>query len=161
MKRSIVYIDLITDKRCQPSSAVRRERDNAIADLLQENVFEPVNDDGAPYHVELGIKDQRLIIEMVNAEKIKLPTLILSLRPYKRLIKDYFIMVESYNDARHLGGDKLEAIDMGRRAVHNEGASYLKERLSSKVNIDMETARRLFTLICVLHIGQVRGPQII
>ena len=70
------------------------------------------------------------------------------------------MMVESYNNARHLGTEKVEAIDMARRAIHNEGAEMLKEHLSEKVVVDIDTARRLFTLICVLHIGQVRGPRI-
>lgn len=161
MSKSVTHIKLFESTSCRPSSSIQAERDNAIAELLAQNIFQPVGDAHAPYKLSLTIKDQRLVVDMYNAQKQKLPTLILSLRPYKRIIRDYFMMVESYNDARHLSGDKLEAIDMGRRGIHNEGAEKLKDRLASKVEMDFDTARRLFTLICVLHIGQVRGPQII
>lgn len=160
MSQSITHIDLIHSGRCSPSAFIQAERDNAISELLECNVFTPAGDKNAPYHLVLMVKDQRLIVEIQSMKGGDLPTLVLSLRPYKRIIQDYFMMVESYNNARHLGADKLEAIDMGRRGIHNEGAEKLKERLASKVEIDFDTARRLFTLICVLHIGQVRGPRL-
>ena len=160
MSQSIAQIDLLESPRCKPSSYIKSERDGAIKELLEENCFQPVQDNVGPYKLKFSIQDHRLVIEVENAEGEALPASKVSLRPYKRIIKDYFLMVESYNNARYHGGDKLEAIDMGRRAVHNEGSEMLEKSLSSKIKIDLATARRLFTLICVMHIGQVRGPRI-
>ena len=92
------------------------------------------------------------MIRMSDAGRVDLPMLVLSTKPYKRLIKDYFLIVQSYNEA--IKGDnpsRIESIDMGRRGLHNEGAELLQERLQDKIDMDFDTARRLFTLICVLH----------
>ena len=98
-----------------------------------------------------------LVFRFKNSRSEELPLLAISPRPYKKLIQDYFMMVESYEQVRHEGNPyKLEAIDMGRRGVHNEGATLLKERLAEKIEMDFETARRFFTLICVLHLGGQR-----
>ena len=135
------------------------ERDVAIREILEENVFCPVDDDGGPYDVSISLQDGRLVLDVMNSLGVSLPSLVLSLRPYRRVVKDYFMIVSSYEQARAQGNMvKLEAIDMGRRGVHDEGADLFMERLSDKVSIDHATARRFFTLICVMHFGQVRSP---
>jgi uncharacterized protein (UPF0262 family) len=133
------------------------EQQAALRDLLAQAHFRPVNDTHAPYDVRLSIADGRLVVAARNSRGADLSTLVLSLRPYKRVIEDYFLMIHSFEAARHEGNKaKLEAIDMGRRGLHNEGAELLAGRLADKVEIDHETARRLFTLICALHKDHVR-----
>jgi uncharacterized protein (UPF0262 family) len=128
------------------------ERNTAIADLARESYFQPVQDDQGPYAVQLTIEESRLVLRLQNVTGDDLPLLALSLSPYRRLIQDYFLMVEGYEESRRSATrEKLEAIDMGRRALHNEGAKLLMERLREKIDMDFETARRLFTLICVLN----------
>jgi uncharacterized protein (UPF0262 family) len=128
------------------------DRLTAIHDLQSDGYFKPLKHGQGPYALTLSIQDNRLVIEMENAAKEPIPMLVLSLKPYKRLIQDYFMIVSSYDEALREGKNaKLEAIDMGRRGLHNEGAELLQERLKDKVDMDFGTARRLFTLICVLH----------
>lgn len=135
----------------------KKERDAAIDDLTHHATFRPVNDDHGPYDVSLSIEENRLVIRTSNENKEDLPLLALSLSPYRRIIQDYFLMIESYEKARITATrEKLEAIDMGRRGLHNEGAELLQNRLKDKIEIDFNTARRLFTLICVLHTENVK-----
>ena len=137
---------------------IRRDRMIAIRDLKRESEFKPVKDDNGPYALSLSVEESRLVFRMKNAKGEDLPMLILSLKPYKRLIKDYFIIVSSYDAAMREGKpSRIEAIDMGRRGLHNEGAEALQERLSDKIVMDFDTARRLFTLICVLHAQNVHA----
>lgn len=137
------------------ATMTQRDREIAVRDLTGESVFQPSNDAKGPYHVALSIQDSRLVFEMTNIEAEVLPALVLSLKPYKRLIQDYFMMVNSYEEAlKGANPSRIEAIDMGRRGVHNEGAEMIMERLSDKIMMDFDTARRLFTLICVLHDGK-------
>jgi uncharacterized protein (UPF0262 family) len=111
-----------------------------------------LNDNAGPYGVTLSIAEGRLVMQMKNAQKEETPALVLSLSPYRRLIQDYFLMIESYEKARlSATREKLEAIDMGRRGLHNEGAELFKSRLEGKIELDFETARKFFTLICALH----------
>ena len=134
------------------SHPLKRERETALNDIIKDNFFEPKDDNSGPYDLKLSIEDGRLVIYMKNALGKSLNTLILSIKPYKRLIQDYFIMIQSYESARHEGNrERLEAIDMGRRGIHNEGAELFMERLKDKVAMDVKTARRLFTLICALN----------
>ncbi len=134
---------------------LQMDRDIAINDLKKDSVFQPVKDNNGPYSLELSVQDNRLIFRIQNAAGADLPFLVLSLNPYRRLIKDYFMICQSYNSAMHEGKpSRIEAIDMGRRGIHNEGANLLMERLSDKIELDLNTARRLFTLICVLHTGK-------
>jgi uncharacterized protein (UPF0262 family) len=140
----------IDDAMSASSREVEHERQVAIFDLLQENYFEPVSASGGPYALHLALNDGRLELQ------IKGPGLerrhLLSMTPFKSTIKDYFLICESYDQAlRDASAAQIEAIDMGRRGIHNEGAERLKERLEGKVAVDMDTARRLFTLICALH----------
>lgn len=140
-------------------SYVEYERDAAIREILEENVFLPVDDAGGPYDVSISLQDGRLVLDIMNSSGVSIPSLVLSLRPYRRVVKDYFMIVQSYEQARAEGNMvKLEAIDMGRRGVHDEGAQLFMERLADKISVDHATARRFFTLICVMHFGQVRSP---
>jgi uncharacterized protein (UPF0262 family) len=146
-----VTLDERTVVRRNPD--VEHERAVAIFDLLEENIFEPADITGGPYHVHLCIEEDRLVFDIRSARGKALGKVPLSLAPFRRIVKDYFTVCESYYAAiKAASPSRIEAIDMGRRALHDEGSVLLKERLSGKVEIDHNTARRLFTLLCVLHI---------
>ena len=132
---------------------VEHERAVAIFDLIEENSFRPVNDSGAgPYKLKLSLADARLVFSVSREDGDAVVTHILSLTPFRRIVKDYYLICESYYDAiRTSSPSQIEAIDMGRRGLHNEGSQTLMDRLSGKIDIDFSTARRLFTLVCVLH----------
>jgi uncharacterized protein (UPF0262 family) len=131
---------------------VEHERAVAIFDLVEENRFEPVGHEGGPYHLRLSLVDMRLVFQVKTETGTDVVTHILSLTPFRRIVKDYFMICESYYEAiRTASPTQIEAIDMGRRGVHNEGSQTLMDRLDGKIAIDFPTARRLFTLICVLH----------
>lgn len=135
------------------SPEVEHERAVAIYDLLEENVFYPVGDFAGPYHLHLSISENRLLWDIRTVEDQTLGIVTLPLLPFRRVIKDYFAVCESYYEAiKTASPAKIEAIDMGRRGLHNDGSELLRERLEGKIEIDFPTARRLFTLICVLHI---------
>jgi uncharacterized protein (UPF0262 family) len=136
---------------------VEHERKVAIFDLLEENYFAPVGDHTGPYDVKLSIEDgKRLVMDIAKEgetevfSQVKIP-----LMPVRKIIKDYFLVCDSYFKAiKTASPAQIEAIDMGRRGLHNEGSAVLRERLEEKVHIDHDTSRRLFTLVCVLHIRQ-------
>ncbi len=131
---------------------VEHERAVAIFDLLEENSFQPAGDAGGPYRLALSVAESRLVLTITREAGEPVVTHMLSLTPFKRVVKDYFMICESYYDAiRTASPSQIEAIDMGRRGLHNEGSQTLQERLSGKIEVDFDTARRLFTLICVLH----------
>jgi uncharacterized protein (UPF0262 family) len=132
---------------------VEHERAVAIYDLIEENSFKPVGDDNSgPYKLKLSLVESRLVFSVSREDASPVITHILSLTPFRRVIKDYFLICESYYEAiRSSTPSQIEAIDMGRRGIHNEGSETLRERLSGKIDVDFDTARRLFTLICVLH----------
>ncbi len=140
------------------SPEVEHERAVAIFDLIEENYFSPVGDlvggdGGGPYSLFLGIEENRLVIDIRTETEEPLGKVILALTPFRRIVKDYFQICESYYQAiKAATPSQIEAIDMGRRGLHNEGADLLHERLAGKIELDKNTARRLFTLICVLHI---------
>ena len=141
-----------------PTPEVEQERQVALYDLLEENRFGlPPRSDRptpeGPYRLRLSIRERRLVFDVrVAADNEKAAEFHLSLSPLKQVVKDYFQICESYFDAvKRLPAAQIEAIDMGRRGIHNEGSRILLERLEGKVETDMLTARRLFTLICVLH----------
>ncbi|MEQ8348674.1 MAG: UPF0262 family protein [Sneathiellaceae bacterium] len=132
---------------------IEHERKVAIFDLLEGNSFQPIGSDGGPYHLRLGIEDGRLVFDIRVEGDQPHGRIILALSPFRRIVKDYFEICDSYFQAIKSGTpSKIEAIDMGRRGLHNEGSTLLKERMAGKVDLDFDTARRLFTLICVLHI---------
>ena len=135
------------------SPEIEHERQVAIYDLLEENHFAPKGLASGPYDLALSIEEGRLIFTVTNATAKPLTTIALSLTPFRRIVRDYFGVCESYFEAiKTASPAKIEAIDMGRRGLHNEGSEILRERLENKVSLDFDTARRLFTLICVLHI---------
>ena len=149
----------ITEITLDDSSVVRRspevehERAVAIYDLLEENSFYPIGDFSGPYHLHLSISENRLLWDIRTEDEQSLGIVTLPLLPFRRVIKDYFAVCETYYEAiKTASPAKIEAIDMGRRGLHNDGSELLRERLEGKIEIDFDTARRLFTLICVLHI---------
>src|ERR1700730_7290042 len=131
---------------------VEHERRVAIYDLVQENKFRPLGHDGGPYTLELGISGNRLVFDIRSSDGAPVIAHMLSLAPCRRIVKDYFVVCDSYYAAiRTATPDRIEALDMGRRALHDEGSRLVMERLKRKVDLDFATARRLFTLITVLH----------
>ena len=135
------------------SPDIEHERAVAIFDLLEENRFAPASGLHGPFDLHLAIEENRLNIEIRSAANGASETIVLPLAPFRGIVKDYFIICESYYEPiRRSSLAQIEAIDMGRRSLHNEGSTLLMERLGDKVAIDLDTARRLFTLICVLHL---------
>ena len=131
---------------------VEHERAVAIYDLLEENTFAPNGDDEGPFALHLSITGTRLVFDIRHASGTPVVAHLLSLSPLRRIVKDYYTICDSYYAAiRTATPDRIEALDMGRRALHDEGSNILMERLARKVKLDFDTARRLFTLICVLH----------
>jgi uncharacterized protein (UPF0262 family) len=135
------------------SRAIEDERAAAITDLLKENHFAPVSGLAGPYRVHLAVEENRLMMEIRGKTDDASESIVLPLAPFRRIVKDYFLVCESYYEAiRDKSLRQVEAIDVGRRALHDEGSTLLTERLAGKVAIDHDTARRLYTLICVLHL---------
>ena len=132
---------------------VEHERAVAIFDLVEENAFRPVGDEvGGPYKLRLSLVESRLVFAVSRENGESVVTHILSLTPFRRIVKDYYMICESYYQAIRLSTpSQIEAIDMGRRGLHNEGSQTLLDRLAGKIEVDFDTARRLFTLVCVLH----------
>jgi uncharacterized protein (UPF0262 family) len=128
------------------------EREVAIFDLLQENVFQVVGHDGGPYVLALGVRDNRLALDIGDEAGAEVRKLALPFALFRSLVRDYFTICEAYYDAiKTASRARIETLDMGRRSLHDEGAELLRERLSGAVEVDEATSRRLFTLICALH----------
>ena len=145
-----VTLDEASIGRSNPD--VEHERAVAIYDLLEDNIFAPNDDEEGPFALHLSITGSRLVFDIRRADGTPVVAHLLSLTPLRRVVKDYYTVCDSYYTAiRTATPDRIEALDMGRRALHDEGSTLLMERLSRKVNLDFDTARRLFTLICVLH----------
>jgi uncharacterized protein (UPF0262 family) len=135
------------------SPAIEDERAAAITDLLKDNCFTPLSGRPGPFHLHLAIEENRLLMEIRAAADGSTETIVLPLAPFRQIVKDYFLVCGSYYEAiRGRSLAQVEAIDVGRRSLHDEGSALLIERLAGKVAIDHDTARRLFTLICVLHL---------
>ena len=150
--RRIIDIVLDEESVARRSPEVEHERAVALFDLIEENDFALVGTPG-PYRLRIGIFEQRLVFDVRDAHDNKLRDIVLSLTPFRKVVKDYFLVCESYYAAiKKLSPSQIEALDMGRRGLHNEGSELLRERLAGKIEIDPGTARRLFTLICALHI---------
>ncbi|MBS1303893.1 UPF0262 family protein [Loktanella sp. SALINAS62] len=153
----IIAIDLDDSGLPAPSAEIEQERKVAIFDLLEDNTFIlPAREDRAvppgPYDLSLSIRDRRLVFDVKDSKHGDAGAFHLSLGPFRQVVKDYFQICESYFDAvKTAAPSQIETIDMARRGIHNEGARVLQERLDGKAEIDIDTARRLFTLICVLH----------
>ncbi|HEY0027603.1 MAG TPA: UPF0262 family protein [Allosphingosinicella sp.] len=147
-------IDIELDERTiiRRSDDIERERQVAIFDLLEGNSFQPAGHEG-PFRIRLGVEENRLAIEVRDEAGQPLDTIRLGLARFKRPVRDYFGICESYFKAARSGSPQgLETIDMARRGMHNEAAELLQDCLKGKIEMDFDTARRLFTLICVLHI---------
>jgi len=146
-----ITLDESTVVRRKPD--IERERAVAIADLLEANSFAPVSGASGPFHLHLEIEENRLLLDVRDTAEQSLEKLTLPLAPFRGIVKDYFLVCESYFTAvKTANPSRIEAIDMGRRGLHNEGSELLRDRLAEQVAIDFPTARRLFTLLCVLHI---------
>ncbi|HYD99011.1 MAG TPA: UPF0262 family protein [Alphaproteobacteria bacterium] len=153
-KHRIVQLKLDERTVVRRSPEVEHERAVAIYDLLEENQFRPAEcpDDG-PYVLHLCIEDNRLVFDIRREDDTPLAKVNVPITPFKTVVREYFMICESYYNAiKRSSPSQIEAIDMGRRGLHNEGSELLRERLAGKVEVDFNTARRLFTLICVLHI---------
>lgn len=147
--------DIVLDEKSvvRRSAQVEHERKVAIYDLLEENHFAPNGGFDGPFRLILGAVDNRLVFDIRSENDSPLTEIVLPLASFRRVVKDYFMICESYFEAiKTATPSKIEAIDMGRRGLHNEGADILREKLEHQVDIDKDTARRLFTLVCVLHI---------
>lgn len=153
----LIEVSLYETGLAPPTPEIEQERRVAIFDLIEENRFVLPGRDGrpapeGPYRLALAIRDRRLVFELSTEAGEKAGEFHLSLTPFNQVVKDYFQICGAYFDAvKRLPPAQIEAIDMGRRGIHNEGSRILMERLEGKVDTDMATARRLFTLICVLH----------
>ncbi len=131
---------------------VEHERAVAAYDLVEQNSFRPLGQPPGPYALTLSLVEKRLVFDVRTAAGEPLVTHVLSLTPFRKIVKDYFLICESYHAAIRTGSpSRIEAIDMGRRGIHNEGSELLRERLAGKIEIDFDTARRLFTLVCALY----------
>lgn len=131
---------------------IDHEREVAIFDILESNEFKLVDVDDGPYRLDLSIVDDKLMMDVFNEGGNAVGSHGLSLQPFKKIIKDYFLVCDSYYEAiRTAPASKIQAIDIGRRGLHDEGSKLLVERLAGKIEVDFDTARRLFTLICALH----------
>ena len=149
----IVAVTLDEESIGRSGPDIEHERAIAIYDLIEQNLFAPEGSgpDG-PFTLHIGITGNRLMFDIRREDGTPVVAHLLSLTPFRRIVKDYFMICDSYYQAiRTATPDKIEALDMGRRGVHNDGSRILMERLQDKVTVDMDTARRLFTLICVLH----------
>ena len=151
-KFHIVMIDLDERSLAPATADIEHERKVAIYDLIEENYFHPIGADSGPFELFLSNVERRLVFDVRKQGGAALGQIHLSMTPFRKIIKDYFMLCESYYDAiRNAAPAQIETIDMARRAMHNEGSEILQERLQDKIELDMNTARRLFTLICSFH----------
>ena len=153
----LVKVQLLEDRPRARTPEIQQELDVAIFDLIEDNRFKPLprenhNMPAGPYRLGIGMVERMLRLEVRTEDDDEVVELRLSLSPLRGIIRDYFAICEQYFDAvKRLPPSKIEAIDMGRRGLHNEGASILSERLEDRIMTDSETARRLFTVICALQ----------
>jgi len=148
----LVSITLDEQSIAPSSSIINHERKVAIYDILDANHFELDGCDDGPYALNLSIAEDRLVLAVGLEQGEAISTFVLSLSPLRRIMKDYFIVCDTYYKAiRTAPPSRIQAIDMGRRALHDDGSKLLVERLKGKITVDHDTARRLFTLICALH----------
>ncbi len=155
--KRLIRITLDENSLVRRSPEVEHERAVAIYDLLEENSFALVGHDGGPYAIHIGIQEGRLQFDVHDADDAPLERVVLPLSTFRNVIRDYFTVCEAYYEAiKTASPSRIEAIDMGRRSLHNEGADLLRERLARRITFDPDTERRLFTLICVLHVRDWR-----
>jgi len=152
-RQKLSKIELVEKHQVRRAAEVEHERAVALYDLLEENYFAPNGDFIGPYALYIRLEDTRLIFDVRKEDESPLVQVPLPLKTFQSIVKDYFLICESYFAAiKKSTPSQIEAIDMGRRGLHNEGSELLRERLGGKIDVDFDTARRLFTLICVLHI---------
>ncbi|MCB9962774.1 MAG: UPF0262 family protein [Hyphomonas sp.] len=157
-KNRLIAVEIDDDTLGASGPDAEHERRVAIFDLIEQNSFKLIDKDQGPYILALSQAERRLVFAVKDEQGIQVHTFILSLGPFRGVIRDYFMICDSYYDAiRTQTPHQIEAIDMARRGIHNEGSELLAERLEGKVEVDFLTARRLFTLICALHAGQARA----
>ena len=152
-KNRVIAVTLDEESIGRSGPDIEHERAIAIYDLIEQNLFAPEGTAAeGPFKLHIGITGNRLMFDIRREDDAPVVVHLLSLGPFRRIVKDYFMICDSYYQAiRTATPDKIEAIDMGRRGIHDEGSRTLQERLKGKVRVDFETARRLFTLITVLH----------
>ena len=149
----IAKISLDEQSVVRRTREIEQEREIAIYDLLEANHFAPQGSAGGPYNLMLGIEENRLVFDIRLENDEAHGRVMLSMTPFRRVIKDYFLICESYFKAiRTAPPSQIQTLDMGRRGLHDEGSVLLVQRLKGKIDVDPDTARRLFTLICVLHL---------
>lgn len=149
----IISITLDEESVSRRTPDIEHERKIAIYDLLEENHFEPLGSEKGPYALHIAIAENRLVFDIRTEDETPHARVILSLTSFRRVIKDYLLICDSYYKAiRSATPSQIEALDMTRRSIHNDGSQILTDRLAGKIALDFDTARRLFTLICVLHL---------
>ena len=159
MMPRLVHIEIDDRDLPPPTPEVEQERKVAIFDLLEDNTFSLVPRDGTempagPYRLQLAIRDRRLVFELASESHEHIGAFHLSLSPFRQVVKDYYQIRDAYHDAvKKLPPSQIEAIDMARRGIRNEGARVLQARLDGKAKVELDTSRRRVTLICVLHFG--------
>jgi uncharacterized protein (UPF0262 family) len=147
----IISIEIDAASLASPSDQVEHERKVAVFDLIEKNSFIPEDQADGPFQLRLAFEDKRLVFEVSGHDYGR--KIMLSLAPFKSILRDYTMICDSYYEAlKHATPSQIEAVDMGRRGIHNEGAVLLVERLAGKISIDHETARRLFTLLAALQL---------
>ena len=148
----LIDIELDNASIRRAAANIEHEREVAIYDLLDANNFQLVGRNEGPYKLKLGLMEDRLVFHITGGDDVSLATHMFALSPFRKVVKDYFLICESYYDAiKTAPPSRIQAIDMGRRGLHDEGSRLLMDRLSGKIDVDHDTARRLFTLICALH----------
>lgn len=151
-KNRLVAVTLDEASIGRANRDVEHERAVAIYDLLESNEFQPLGHAGGPYALKISLVEKRLVFAVSEADGAAVIAHALSLTPFRRVVRDYFMICDSYYAAiRTATPSQIEALDMGRRGLHDEGSELLRERLKGKIGMDLATARRLFTLICALH----------
>ena len=156
--RRLIRVTLAEEGGARRSPEIEHERAVAVYDLEQENSFELVNHPGGPYQIRISVRENRLILDVRDGAERPLEEILLPLSPLRSIIRDYFRVCDAYYEAiKTASPSRIEAIDMGRRGLHDEGAERLRERVANRIRIDEGTSRRLFTLICVLHAREWTG----
>ncbi len=148
----IVKLDIDQTSLAATSADAEHERRVAIFDLIEDNTFALDGGPAGPYRVRLSTQDNKLVFDVRREDDEPAKIIALSMSPFRRIVRDYHMICESYYDAiRNSTPQQIESIDMGRRGIHNDGSELLQERLQGKASMDFDTARRLFTLLCALH----------
>lgn len=157
MPSRLVSVVLAEDQHIHWNPSIQQERQTALQELLEESSFTVVaHPEAGAYHLQLAVIDNRLRLEVTDTAGAELCTVMLPVMSFRNTIKEYFAICEAYFDAmRQQQPDRLETIDMARRGLHDDAARQLQARLEDKISIDHATARRLFTLVCVLHLREL------